>query len=653
VAKQVAMKLTDAKLLDAPENLLAAVDKVLADRKTNLDKITTLETDLTKATDDNKKLTTDLADAKKLGTDLQTKLTTTEKQLTDTTKQRDDLQSVVNSAAKLLFEAKVAPEKSDNAQFLAGVKEIIRFAEMKDPAATMRMLTTDLANLNRKYDSDTAQLKADKVKALADQKATHDQFVVDLKAGHTKEVNNLNTQIKESRRAAEVMPAYLKALQERGTGLEAPALEDIGRVGRDPKATPVEKASAEVIRGLVQRNRYEFTDSKESLQKGLTDLPKDSVFAVAGSKVLAEVSDPAGYVKQQVKDLQARGQGDAALKLLQTTLEALPAEARPALMAERSLLQLDELRRKTGGRFQPDNPALVAAQKDADAAEAAGTPEGSYAAGRIAEEMGQFNLAIEKYREALKRHDKMDEQGALYRVALARSLVQVSQPWTPPSGTQRKPAEPGVEGKTSRRDLPAGMREMLILLAVGIQPGELLGSPNRAEAQKLAEEILALGDKAPFNLRAQALAIKGDWTEALKVYAEGLRGSLSGELSEGLLLLIRNHPDLKSPDRINPVEAERLYGQAVRLYFQRAYADAEKLFLASLEFNNQDARAFYFLGLSRLGQGKQDLAYASFEAGAQLERQSKPGAGAINSSLERVQGPERRILSQVRDRVER
>jgi tetratricopeptide (TPR) repeat protein len=202
------------------------------------------------------------------------------------------------------------------------------------------------------------------------------------------------------------------------------------------------------------------------------------------------------------------------------------------------------------------------------------------------------------------------------------------------------------------------LREMLILIAIGFQPGggiELLGSPNRAEALRLADEILAMGDKAPFDARAQALAIKGRWTEGLIVFAEGLRGHLRGDLADGLLLLIRNHPCLKRDDvdRVNLVEAERLYAQGVRLYFQCDYRQAEKLFLMSLENFDQDARTFYFLGLSRLGQGNMEQAYASFEMGAQLERGGRPGKDAINAALERVQGPERRLLGQIRDRVEK
>lgn len=644
----LATKLVDAKVIDNPNDFTAGLDKVLADRKADGEKLVMLTKDLTDAKKANEELKTEVTTTKKLADDLATKLTAAEKLATDTKAERDGAFTTLDTGAKLLVDAKVI-DKPERGELLKGLREVIKTAEMKDPTGAIRSLTKEVGDL-----------KAASAKSLADQKTKHDKDTADLlkkqadavtalKDANAKQVNGLTAQLKESRRAAEVMPTYLKALQERGTGLEATALEDVARVGRDALATPVEKANAGVIRGLVLRNQAKYAEAKTALEPALKDVPKESPFFVAGNKALAEATDPAKFVAEQVAELQGRGEGEQALKLLQASLPALPLDAQNRLLATRALLQLDELRRLTGGRFKLEDPALLAAQKDAAASDAAGTAEGSYAVGRIAEELGQFTDASTKYREAITRHGKNDAVGARYRIALSRSLIQASQPWTPPGGnTKPKP----LEGKVGA--LP-GLREMLLLMTLGLQPGDLLGSPNRAEAIKLADEILLLGDKAPFDARAQALAVKGRWTEALTLYAEGLRGHLKGDLSDGLLLLIRNHPALKKDDadRINPVEAERLYGQAVRLYFLRDFAEAEKLFLLSLENYDQDARTFYFLGLARLAQGKTDLAYASFESGAQLERGGKPGKGVINTALERIQGTERRMLGQVRDRIER
>jgi len=210
--------------------------------------------------------------------------------------------------------------------------------------------------------------------------------------------------------------------------------------------------------------------------------------------------------------------------------------------------------------------------------------------------------------------------------------------------------------KGAMLELPA-LREILLLAIIGFQPPPelLLGNPDRLKMIQQADEILAPNSKATVPEKVQALSIKGRHYEAMVLYAEWVRNTQPGEQGDLLMLLLRNNPAVKKEDvdRRNPFEGERLYGQGIRLYFQGDFASAEKLLQQSTEADNQDARVYYFLGLSRLAQGKQEPAYDSFEFGARLERSAKPGKAAINTSLERVQGPERRILGQVRDRIER
>ena len=120
-----------------------------------------------------------------------------------------------------------------------------------------------------------------------------------------------------------------------------------------------------------------------------------------------------------------------------------------------------------------------------------------------------------------------------------------------------------------------------------------------------------------------------------------------------LLLLIRNHPALELPDTSsasNPVLAEQHYAAGVAYYFDRQYPEAEKQLAEAIKNDNQDARYYYFLGLSRLQQGPADRrpAQRSFLEAAQLERRNRPALAAVNAALERVQGALRQELNQFR-----
>jgi tetratricopeptide (TPR) repeat protein len=199
------------------------------------------------------------------------------------------------------------------------------------------------------------------------------------------------------------------------------------------------------------------------------------------------------------------------------------------------------------------------------------------------------------------------------------------------------------------------LRALALWTSVTLQAPALPGAPAAAqqEAEKLADEVLAAPKGAvPFDVRAQALAVKGLPTRALIAYAEGLRPYLPPAYANGLLALVENHPALKRPESLSvpdPLEAERHYTAGLNFYTARDYPDAEKEFLAAVENDGQDARYFYFLGLARLAQGRRD-AYEDFDQGAKLEQRNRPSRAAVSTALERVQGPPRRALNEARSR---
>jgi hypothetical protein len=107
---------------------------------------------------------------------------------------------------------------------------------------------------------------------------------------------------------------------------------------------------------------------------------------------------------------------------------------------------------------------------------------------------------------------------------------------------------------------------------------------------------------------------------------------------------------LESDGAPNPLRAAEHYAAGLNYFFTREYAQAEKQFAEAAHLENQDARYYYFLGLSRLQQNAGDPAPAltDFREAARLERLGRPATPAVNSALERVQGGLRQELDRYR-----
>ncbi len=505
----------------------------------------------------------------------------------------------------------------------------------------------------------------------------------------------LENQVKVSRRAAEMMPVYLKTLQDRDTGLEEIARHDAERVSLDTAATATDIADANVVQALADRNDGKYREATLLVEKALPHLEKSSAFAKVGAMVLNEANDPGGYILRRAVLLQSQGRTDAAIQLLQRSMESVQVNVKPHLLARCALLNVDQLLRRAKGRTASADPFLEIAKRDAVAA--GECAEAKYVLGRIAEEIEGPGAAAPFYREAIALSTNLayPEAEASYRMALiqvlispGRGLSASGQPtqWTEPGGVGRLNAfdlgsvlalttvalQPSVadDGPLPTKSMPQNGKQHESTLVAGVpslyraggkapiaaayaeaQAEGTLDTPWRGEIMQHANAILAQGDTAPSTARALALAVKGQWTDGLLAYAEGIRAQLPGEHAKGLSFLVANHPLLKQVNA-DPASAEVLYWQGVGLYFEHDYADAERLLTRSVEASNQNALAHYFQGLARLKQGKTGIAYKSFESGARVERAGKPGEDAIALALERVQGKDRVILGWFRNRVE-
>jgi hypothetical protein len=468
-----------------------------------------------------------------------------------------------------------------------------------------------------------------------------------LVRGLQREVAGIRDQLAQRWRPGEMLTFWLPVLNDRSRrDLAGRAALDARRVADDASASPAEKARAEAVLGLALRNQGKPAEAKAALEKARAGLaPSDVEWRERVEAALKEVADPTTYYLARADELASRGQPAEAVAELEKAEVALPASAN-AFRARRALLQLDVARTKSAGRLAPNDPALAAARAAADEAARSGDAYALYVAGRIAEEAGDYDSAIAKYRKAVAAHPAQDAAGSRYRLALARVLLRAPAGSTPVGRTEpdAQPAETTGRGRPGVSDLVAALTTFL--QAPPAAPAA------QTEATQLADEVLA-SPSSTLEMRAQALAIKGMYTQALLTYADALRPALSRDQVETLKELILNHPALRRPESLavpTPEEAERHYAVGLRLLYSGQYEPAEKELLTAVAQDSQDARYYYFLGLARLYQGKRD-AFEDFEQGAKLEHQNLPSTEAVNSALERVQGPARRTIDNARGQV--
>lgn len=476
-----------------------------------------------------------------------------------------------------------------------------------------------------------------------------------------KEIEGLKGDLAQRRTPQELVDIWLLSMQGRAgrnTRDVAKAREDAERLLADPKVTGEVKARTLYLRGLAERRAGDYIKARASLEQALKegDTARMAPWRTTAKTALDELTDPGKYYLAEAERLQFAPNGNhaRALGTLDEALKAFPeGKAHGQVLAQRSLLLLAEAKEKAG-RNKPldaNDPAVVKAAADAQKARDAGAvAEGHYAAGRMAQCLGNLAEASKHYRQACDAHPEDDKAGNRYRQALIEVTVLLRDKPTPlGERTGKRSPRPGPADAAAQPEAPlAAVVLLLTAQADGPAPAADQEALNR-EAQKIIDSPNA----DPMD-KVRAYVVQGKWTDALNFYAKELRKVIRRDQADLLLELLEKHPAFHRPySRAvqNPLAAEAHYAVGLRLYWERKYADAEKEFYISIEDFDQDARFFYFLGLTRLAQGKRDEAFTNFEQGARLEQQNRPGPVAVNEALERVQGRIRQVLNERRQGI--
>lgn len=608
---------------------LKAADKKLADQKTEADmkieKSMLAADKKVKETEDTAKK--EIAEEKKTTekklTEADTKFTTLKGEKTKVEESLKKSEDFVASIGTELSQANLVKDKTNPTNVVDGLKKGMEIIQSKDPQGMIRGLQTKLVDDTTKF---------------------------------TKQIEVVDKKLKESRQPGEMLDYWRTLMEKKGQGeLEKKATEDVEKVIADASSTPDLKARAEVLKGITLRNQGKYVEAKALLEKGKAALNAgDIAWKLQADIALKEANDPVTHFVELSKKQESMNQIVESVNSLSKAIELstqYSPKRRAELLADRCLVEIERAQVRAKGKPQLNDPSLLAAAKDADEAVLSKTALAYYAKGRVAEVRGEIIDAIDFYRKAVDGNKALDAQGIVYRIALARLLNSVLP-------TNIKPKEADVEkvGVLEKKE-PEMLTNLFSLLLTGFyfQQPEIVFPPESPkispkESRKLADEILASPDSS-FDAKAQAYAIIGLPTKAIREYVIGLREKMGPIHFENLMKIIEEHPSLTNHNlgkQAYPVEAERFYATGMSLYFNKRYLEAEKAFMAAVENERQDARYQYYLGLSRLAQNKAEAAEA-FEAASKYEKLGRPSRAAVSTSLERVQGPQRQVLNMYRN----
>jgi tetratricopeptide (TPR) repeat protein len=509
------------------------------------------------------------------------------------------------------------------------------------------------------------------------------------------DVGRLNAELADRWTPRQMLDVWVTVLRDPANKeFAARALKDVHRISTE-KPGP----EAECVRGLAARSQGRFDEARTALQKSVKAGAGPWEKVAAGA--LAQLTDPSAVYVPTAESLEADQHWPQALSVVEEALQVFPKDGFPsanaALLALRSVVRLDMASNRSGGKIPGE--ILQESQQDAAAAVAGGeTIEGPYAQGRLAEARGDLAKAEAAYRTALKAyaeaapaddksaaayrkaHPVSDPAGSRYRVALSRVLLaEVEAGREPAPVKEEKPKAGGA--KTTERDArsetvanagevilasppvffacwcgcmpPYGMPVVLLEQPAGaMELGGEPPDPRLLEVVEQGEKLIAAGDYRGYLIKGEALGRMHQWGDAVKATVAGVARELPPEAAVHFAWVMDHHPCFQRRDGIRPPDpllAEEHFAAGLRYYFDRRYADAEKELSDAVYFNDQDARYNYFLGLARLAQpGKRDLALEDFRQAARLELVGRPPHAAVSISLERIQGPTRRLLNEVR-----
>jgi len=603
----IATALKDAGIEDKFEE---GIKKLVADKKVADDKV--------KAADDKLKgLATTLDKAGIKDPDV-------EKGIAAAIAARDDSDAIVKGVRERFVKEKLIADNAAKELLFKAVEEAITRGK-SDAVTTLSKQKADAEMAAAKF---AAELKESKT--LADATAAKaKKDLAEQKAAFDETLSKVRTPV-------QVVDVWLPALSDRNRNTDTESAAAVADLVLKSNAPDEAKAKALAVKALVLRNLGKLTEARAAFAEAQkhAGFNKEKPWAKEVAKAAEVLNNPTefvGVVESQAAPPAPKKQIERVDEGLKLFPAATFAKDHARLLAQRSLLKLEA-------------NDLASALEDAEAAvKGDPVPETQLVLARVLEKQNKLVEAERTYRDLLdlKLNDKLAMQA---RLGLARVLLLKGSKRGP---APKQPVESTMNGMT--RDAFAGqlLLAMLLFAAPEPLPAEI------EEALQLADSLIAQKEYLGYIIKADALAKIGRWNDALQAYSSGVKAlhAVPKEYEGVLDRILAGHPSLQKPDAAIVQDqslALKYYGEGLEFFRADRFDKAEQQFIQATRLNSQDARYWYFLGLTRWQQGKKQAAEADFKAGGELESQGKPTSRSVNGSFERVQGNLRRVMDKYR-----
>jgi tetratricopeptide (TPR) repeat protein len=559
-------------------------------------------------------------------------LTTVAKERDAATKERDTLKADRDVVAKerdaLAKDSKDFGDLIENALVALGL----------DKKTDKRQLVTSIKDAVSKTDK---ELRADLAKTR-DQLTDAKKQMTEQQAEAKKQLANALAKVEPAEQRLDVI---LAALRDRGFK-DAGELDRFAKfadaVRKDAKASPEARARAAFAEALILRNQEKFAEARNSLEQAIKEaaaLKDGKALQAAAEQTHKELTDPAAYYLSGVDRRMAAGQHEGAVADLNTALKALPNN--PNLLLARGWVTFEAARRK--GKIDDATAKQIRDDADLVRKDPKLAAEAFYLVGQLDENNGAIDQAKENYKQAIKLAGD-SPRAEVFLVALGRLLLRAG-----PAATEEAPEE------------EEEVKDELAFTAVAFVDERDEAVPQDEDPLAIAERLIQSKDEKiqgeGYMMKGIALAKRDKAAEGLTYFVKGFKMVHRDWTAEQLEIIISKHPGLKQRDVVSqpmPLQGETHFNKGLAAFWAKKYADAEAQFEQAVQYYDQDARYWYFLGMSRYLQGtkeKQMAAEFAFGEGAFLEKQRKPGTRDINISLERVQGEMRTVLNNYREKL--
>jgi tetratricopeptide (TPR) repeat protein len=637
--KELAASKTREDTLKKEAEKLAAdkanAEKEVADLQVD---VTNLQNNILAEKKQNKDLTDKLTQANVALDKAKTALAAVTKDLQKTAGERDALNKALSAGFKELEAANYLVKDPDPAKQMVESIKKARVAAQSPLGSTLGQVVGTLSDMSKapggwtKKLFDTAKLQQD------------------LKAAQAREAF--------AERPEKRLDSMIVLLQDRNHK-EADALDSYDRFAKwvlqpEFKASPLMKAKAHYVEALILRNKEDYESARKGLEQTLAEAKETPALHAVVDRSLKELTEPTAYYLPRAQVKAATGDVKGAIEELNTALKVMPSD-QPQLRLQRAQLTFDA--GLASGKLDEGTQKQIRDDAAAAGKDKALAGKSFYLLGRLDENNKDWVRAEKNYRQAIEASNGSPDADA-YKVALARVLLR-----------DRAPAEGGGAegdkgGGTEESEAPLNEDDMYLTSAAYEEQQD----EDNPEAQKRLKEsmeianVLIKSDNPKtrgegYMLLGAAQARLGKKNEGLLNYVKGLELVYPGINTEELVKMVNTHPAFQQSDlalQVNPVMSERHFAKGLEQFWAKNYPAAEGEFKKAVSFFNEDARYYYFLGMSQyLQKSKQKVADAeySIELGVKLEIARKPASYVINASLERIQGELRRMLNARREKV--